>query len=103
MFFLVFLVSKEIANYTTIKETNNRFLRIICFSRAPVPLVTVVLIIIDYICLAAIIAFNCVSLFLSDNCAFILMLVCNGVFLSFSFIVGTISYSTKKKYWESIG
>ncbi len=103
MFILVFCVSKELANYTTVKETNNRLLRFICFSRELVPLVTVVLIIIDYICLAMIIAFNFVSLFLPENYVLVLMLICNGAFLAFSSVAGTISHHIKKKYWESVG
>lgn len=103
MFFLVFCVSKELANYTTVKETNNRFLRFICFSTEPIPLVTVALIIIDYICLAMIIAFNFVSLFLPENYALVLMLIGNGAFLAFSSVAGTISHYTKKKCWEGIG
>ena len=98
MFILIFCVSKELGNYTTVKETNNRLLRFICFSREPVPLVTVVLIIIDYICLAMIFAFNFVSLFLPNNYALVLMLICNGVFLAFSSVAGAISHHTKKKY-----
>ena len=99
MFILVFCVSKELVNYTTVKETNNRLLRFICFSREPIPLVVVVLIMIDYICLAMIIAFNIVSLFLSESYALVLMLICNGAFLAFSSVAGAISHHTKKKYW----
>ena len=103
MFILVFCVSKELADYTTVKETNNKLFRFICFSREPIPLVTVVLIIIDYICLAMIVAFNFVSLFLSENYALVLMLICNSAFLVFSSVAGAISHHTKKKYWQSVG
>ena len=103
MFILVFCVSKELVNYTTVKETNNRLFRFICLSRDPIPLVTVILIIIDYICLAMIITFNFVSLFLSENYALVLMLICNGAFLAFSSVAGAIANHIKKKYWESVG
>ena len=103
MFILIFCISKEIANYTTVKETNNRLLRFICFSKEPIPLVTVVLIMIDYICFAMIIAFNFVSLFLSENYALFLMLICNGAFLAFSGVTGAISHHIKKKYGDSVG
>ena len=103
MFILVFCVSKEIANYTTAKESNNRLLRFICFSREPIPLVTVVLIIIDYICLASVITFNFVSLFISENYALVLMLICNSAFLAFSCVAGVISHCIKKKYSDSVG
>ena len=103
MFILVFCVSKELVYYTTVKETNNRLFRFVCFNREPIPLVTVVLIIIDYICLAMIFAFNFVSLFLPENYALVLMLICNGAFLAFSSVAGTISHHIKKKYWESVG
>ena len=103
MFILVFGVSKELVYYTTVKETNNRVFRFVCFNREPIPLVTVVLIMIDYIGLAMIIAFNFVSLFLSENYALILLLICNGFFLIFSSIAGGISNHIKKRYWESVG
>ena len=103
MFILVFCVSKELANYTTARETNNRLFRFICFSREPIPLVTVVLVIIDYICLAMIVAFKFVSLFLPENYALVLMLICNAAFLAFSSVAGGISHHTKNKYWESVG
>ena len=102
LFFLVFFVSKEIVNYTTQKEKNNRFFRLICFSREPVPLVTVVLIMIDYVCLVAMFVFNIASLFLSNDFALILVLVCNGVFLAFAGIAGQIAHCIKK-HWEDVG
>ena len=97
--YLIFCVSKEITNYTIAKETNNRLFRFICFSREPIPLVTVALIMIDYICLAMMVTFNFASLFLSEVYALVLMLICNGVFLVFSAIAGEISHHIKKKYW----
>ena len=102
MFILVFCISKEIANYTTVKETNNRLLRFVCFSREPIPSVTVALIITDYICLSMIIAFNVISLFLPENCALVLMLICNVALLAFSGVAGIISQHIKKEYWKSI-
>ena len=102
IFIGVFFLAKEIANYTTKKETNNKWLRFICFSKEPLPLVTIVLIMIDYIGLAMIIAFNFVSLFLSENCALVLMLICNGVFLAFACVAGEISRRIKKQYEYNI-
>ena len=102
MFILIFCVSKEIANYTTKKETNNKWLRFICFSKEPLPLVTIVLIMIDYIGLAMMVAFNLASLFLSENCALVLMLICNGVFLAFACVAGEISRRIKKQYEHNI-
>lgn len=96
LFVLVFAVSKEIANHTTKREKTSSFFRFICFSKEPVPLVTAILIVIDYICLSVMIAFNFVSVFVSDFCALVLLLSCTGLFLVFSAIAGIISLRIKK-------
>lgn len=96
-FFLVFLVSKEISNYTTRKEISNNFLSFVCFSEDSLPVVSTILIIIDYIFLFTMITLNFVSLFLPENYALLLMLICNSSFLLLSCVAGGILHRIKKQ------
>ena len=99
LFLLVFWAAKEIANYTTEKETNNRYIRLVCFAKEPVPLATFVLIAIDYAFLALMLACNIVSLFLPESGVLHLFLIGNGAFLAFCGIAGGICNRVKKKYY----
>ena len=101
MFILIFAVSKELANYTSQKEVSSKFLLFICLGRNSLPLTSVILIVIDYILLFMMVAFNVISLFFSPNCALVLVLICNGAFLAFAGIAGGISHRTKKRYYNS--
>ncbi len=102
MFVLVFCISKEIANYKTKKETSNNFFRFICFSHEPLPLVSVILIIIDYVFLCVIIALNLISLFLPEDSVAVLVLISYIFSLTFSGVAGAISHYIKKHNEDNI-
>ena len=89
-FILAFISARELIDYKARKETQNRFLQRICFSKEPIPTKTAVLIIIDYVFLAMLLAVNLVALVLSGYWACILFLIYNGCFLVFLAVVGSI-------------